>query len=309
MPFNGVFPAVNTEISPFGLLSVADVTEHSTADSHWINGFQYETENCGFNASIQPICAPGDPDIELFDNSDGPNYLGNIPFSIKVEDTCLAVGWDVADRKAKALRKLDLVTQKALETELSTGFHAKLYGGSIGSGETHSTAEQQYLANQDTVQVLGNGSTSLGVGLALLEQALADCGAGSRGVIHVPRDVASLLDTHVQPDSDGKQLLTKNNHNWVISGSGYTGAGPGDESRDQRLTPWIYATGPIVVHLGAPEVITPRLADQVNARTNEMTVVAVKPAAVYWDGCCHFGIQVDLSLCGCEQGDFTDTPG
>jgi hypothetical protein len=296
MPFNGVFPAIKPEISPFGLLSVADVTEHTAADSHWVTGFQYETENCGFNASIQPICAPGDPDIELFDTSNGPNYLGNMPFSIKVEDTCLTVGWSVTDRTAKALRKLDLVTQKALEMELAIGSHAGLYGGFIGTGtsETADTNARQYLANPDTVQELGTGTVSLGLGLALLEQALADCGAGSRGVIHVPRDAASLLDTHVQPDDDDKQLLTKNNHNWVISGSGYTGAGPGDQERDQPLTPWIYATGPIVVHLGAPEVITPRLADQVNVRTNEMTVVAVKPAAVYWDGCCHFGVQVNL---------------
>lgn len=297
MPFNGVFPAIKPEISPFGLLSAADVTEHPASDSHWVNGFQYGTENCGFNASVMPICAPGDPDIELFDNSDGPTFLGNMPFAIKVEYSCLTPGWQVEDRKAKTLRQLDLVTQKALETELWLGDHARTY--------QPIDTERQYLTNSFTLQTLGTGATSLGLGLAVLEQALADCGAGSRGVIHIPRDVATLLDTHIGPGDDGKTLLTKNNHNLVVSGSGYVGSGPGTRDRDNPLTPWIYATGPIVVHLGAPEVITPRLADAINARTNETTYVAVKPAAVYWDGCCHFGVQVDLTKCGCEVGDYS----
>lgn len=291
MPFNGIVPAVQPEIASFGLLSVADVTDHSTSDGHWINGFDFETEACNFNASLMQICAPGEADLELFNNASDPRFYPYKPFAIKAQDECLTPGWKVADRKAALLRNLDLVTQKALEMELWGGAYTAVANADEG----------RWLASEAATNLLTSGAVSPGLGLALLEKALGDCGVGGKGIIHVPRDVATILDTHAAPD--GKVLKTKNNENLVVSGVGYSGSAPGEEFRTDPLKPWIYATGPIVVHLGENELITPQLEDAINVRTNVINWVAVKPAAVYWDGCCHFGVQIDLELGGSAAGD------
>jgi len=293
MPFTGVMPAIKPEIASFGLLSVADVTEHPERDSHWVNGFDFETEACNFNASIMKICAPGEPDLELFDSSDTPSYYPVKPFAIKVEDVCLTPGWDVHDRKAMVLRKLKLVTQKALEMELWSGFATSVSNPDEG----------RWLASDTVTKIASSGTMSLNLAFALLEKALGDSGVGGQGVIHVPRDVATLLDTHVQPEGD--VLKSKNNGNLVVSGVGYSGSAPGelDRSDTDPTKVWIYATGPIVVHLGAPELLTPAMDAAINLRNNEVTWVAARPAGVYWDGCSHFGVEVDLTTGGTSVGN------
>jgi len=303
MPFNGVMPAIRPKIAPFGLLSVADVTEHALADSHWANGFSYETVACNFKASVLQICLPGQSEYEIVDMSDNPRWGDYRPFAIVVEDTCSTIGWTAEDRRQRVMDKLDLMTQRALE--------AMLWGGSDPYlGPTYPNVadedENQHLIKD--AKMVGNGSTSLGLGLALLEQALGNCGAGAQGVIHMTRSVASLLDTHVQPEDN--VLQTKNNHNLVVSGSGYFGWDgtviTKDGYDDDPTKQMMYATGPIVAHLGAKELLTPDLAQGAfNSQTNEVTLVASRPAAVYWDGCCHFGVQVDLTSCGCELGGIT----
>ena len=53
----------------------------------------------------------------------------------------------------------------------------------------------------------------------------------------------------------------------------------------------MYATGPVVVHLGPVEYIGERR----DVATNEAIVLAGRPAAVYWDSACHFAAEVNLS--------------
>jgi hypothetical protein len=56
-------------------------------------------------------------------------------------------------------------------------------------------------------------------------------------------------------------------------------------------TTWMYATGPVVVHLGSVQFIGERR----DAATNEITVMAGRPAAVYWDSSCHFAAEANLT--------------
>jgi hypothetical protein len=59
---------------------------------------------------------------------------------------------------------------------------------------------------------------------------------------------------------------------------------------------YMYATGPVFVHLGSEELVTVSEDQAVNPQTNEMVMVAERPASVHWDGCCHFAQQVDVRL-------------
>jgi hypothetical protein len=160
-----------------------------------------------------------------------------------------------------------------------------------------------FLASDAATDVTG-GSLDTGgapvkpqVGIALLEQALASCGPGMQGVIHIPANLgATLIGPNDEPISDSDPLHTING-NLIAVGNGYDGRGPGEtDPPDDWFRPWVYATGPVFVDLGPGELVTPEWGSAVDPRTNEMSFIAVRPASVYWDGCCHFAVQVDIRL-------------
>ena len=288
MAFNGVFPAAKLTPAPFGLFSVADVKKHTTRDEHWIQRFDQESEACAFDASIIDVCGGEEP-ISVFDTNDGMRSFGVQPFGIVAKDSCLSVGWNVVDRKARVLRQLDLITPKAVETELWNGLYLQATNETAGIP----TTSGMYLSSTDT-EVVTTGAQKVKIGLAVLEQALASCSSGFQGTIHVSPLIASMIGMEMQRDGD--QLLT-NNGNLVAVGTGYDGRGPGETTApSEPFVHWMYATGPVFVHLGSEELITVTEGQAVDPRTNEMVHVAERPASVHWDGCCHFGVQVDVRL-------------
>lgn len=293
MPFNGVMPAIKPKAASFGLLSVADVTEHSTADSHWASGYSYETELCNYDVDLIGICGPGN--FSLVDTSGTARFRKNVPFGIKASDLCLTPGYDVMDRKQVLLDKLEFMTQFAIERELWNGHFAQ---------SVDPAAESYLTSPTNLIKPLTSGAVSVGMGVAIIERILGERAFGAQGVIHAPRDVAVVMATTIaEEDGDSDVLRVKTTGTPIVSGTGYSGSAPSAVTRTNPLKPWIYATGPVAVHLGDAELVTPTLSDAVNARTNEMQWVAVRPAGVYFDGCARIGIQVDLTLGGTSMGD------
>jgi hypothetical protein len=185
-------------------------------------------------------------------------------------------------------------TQKAVERELWTGAIA------LASGHFDS----RYLASAGATDITpASGSMSPERAVAALEWALGQCGTGE-GVIHATRDVASLLPRTIMNVEPNARLYTMLGTP-IIPGSGYTGDGPaagvpaipvpvpapGVIGAAPSASTWLYATGPVTVHLGAVEYI----GEKINTADNDIMVLAGRPAAVHWDGCCHFAVQVDLA--------------
>lgn len=292
MAFKGIFPAAKLTPAPFGLFSVADVKKHGGGDEHWIARFDQESEACAFDTSIIDVCGGVEP-VSVFDTNDGLRYIPVSPFGIVAKDACLTPGWSVTDRKARVLRQLELITPKAIEVELWNGtFRQDVDGDDQG----------MYLSS-DAAEVVETGAQKPKIGLALLEQALANCSTGFQGTIHMSPLVGTMIGMEMQKDGD---TLYTMNGNKVVVGSGYDGRGPGDtKSPSNNFVHWVYATGPMFVHLGINELITVSLAEATNLldltenggpQTNEMTFVAERPASVHWDGCCHLAVQVDVRL-------------
>ena len=286
MADNGVVPAPKSTPAKFGLFSAATVIRESS-DAHWPYGFEAETESCNFNATLIPLCDTGQDPIEIL-TAEGPHSKTVKPFAIEVSDECLSVGTLDQDSRARVFRKLETVTQYAVEREFARGEYTS--AATDGDG--------LWLASEDAIN-LTTGPVSPVLGVALLEQALATCGGGAVGVIHMPRDVAAIAGNDYELDADS--MRTKFG-NLVVAGSGYTGAGPGDVERDDDLKPWIYATGQMVVRLGEPELVTPTITEAIDAKTNATRWVASRSAAVWWDGCCHFAVQVDLTIAAGNNG-------
>jgi len=283
MPFSGIIPATKVTANPFGLFSASKVITHGGTDNHWVAGASVETEACAFDAKLIDVCGSMS-DVEIFNSPDAQRYFDVYPFGILATDTCLTPGWSVQDRKARVIRQLELVTQKAVETELWNG----TYNTGISPTSGH------FLASSAAEKVNGNTAVAPMLGIALLEHALAKCGVGMVGTIHTTPLVASMLGNQQLDVEDG--ALQTVNGNKVVSGTGYDGRGPGDAENTDKFVHWVYAVGPTFVHLGDKELITVTEGQATNPRTNEMTYVAERPALAYWDGCCHFAVKVDVRL-------------
>lgn len=290
MAFRGVYPAPELKPTPCGLLSVARVMSHTAAnyDERWVRGFSYEFDSY----STIRILSVNDETVsggELFDADGEPNYLEYQPFFIESEVFQSTLGLPGEDRMAIALAQLEAATQKALETELWDGLAAQ--------AETNSN---NYLTKTGESTIAAVGAYAAEAALFHLEQAIANSPYGGNGVIHMTRDVATILGSKIKFDEfdplPGDRLgkLRTRLGTEVVVGSGYSGNGPiGNANATASATNrWMFATGPIDVHLSKPEIVNDTLSQGVNASINDITIKAVRAAAVYFDPSIHYAVRV-----------------
>lgn len=292
MAFRGIYKAPELVPSPVGLFSVARVMTHTAReyDERWVRGFAYEFDSF---ATVRLLTVNDDvvANGELSDPANTPdnNYRDYFPFFIEVEDGRSTFGLPGEDRFALVIKQLEAASQKACERELWDGLAAQA-----------ATNGNSYLTEATSVTEVLNGAHNASEALYLLEGALANSSVGANGVIHMTRDVASLLGSRLVYSQDSSnpdkgQVMTRLGTPVVI-GSGYSGNGPvGDGAAAASLTnKWMFATGPVDVHLGKPEVVNDSLAQGANVSINDMLIKAVRPAAVYFDPSVHFCAQVTL---------------
>ena len=291
MAFRGIYPAPDLVHAPCGLLSVARVMTHTTAnyDERWVRGFSYEFDS--------------QPEVQLFTVNDVdtgnagksgtsslPQFKEYDPFFIQVTDTRSYFGINGEDRFAIARKQLEAATQKAVELEL--------WEGLASLGETNGN---DFLREAAAATVVNSGALAPATALMLLEQAISSSPAGTNGVIHMTRDVASILGSRLiySPADGGKtgKAMTRLGTEVVI-GSGYTGAGRLSDANTtaSASNKWMFATGPVDVHLSKIEIVNENLGQgaTVSTNTNDLTVKAVRAAAVYFDPSIFYTIRLAL---------------
>jgi hypothetical protein len=290
MAFRGIYPAPDLVNAPCGVLSVARVMTHTDAkyDDRWVRGFSYEFYS--------------QPEVELFTVNDSvvtngvvgtstlPRFKEYDPFFIQGTDTRSYFGINGEDRFEIAKKQLEAATQKAVELELWEGV-----------ASTAETNGNDFLRKTGAATVVDTGALAPSTALMLLEQAVSSSPAGTNGVIHMTRDVASILGSRLMylPVDGGKsgKAMTRLGTE-VIIGSGYTGAGRLADSNTaaSASNKWMYATGPIDVHLSKIEIVNENLGQgaTVSTNTNDLTVRAVRSAAVYFDPSIFYTIRLAL---------------
>jgi hypothetical protein len=268
-------------------LSVANVKTHTSSDydERWVRGFAYEFDSL----ATTRILTTNDDSVtggELYDASGEKYYRDYSPFFIEVEIARSTFGLPAQDRFAIALKQLEAATQKAVELELWDGV------ASLAASN-----ENVFLSKASTATIPVSGAYSPSDALFHLEQAIASSPTGASGVIHMTRDVASLLGSKIvfastDGGKTGKAMTRLGTE--VVIGSGYSGNGPiGDGNDEASLTNrWMFATGPIEVHLSKAEIVNDSLSQGVNASINDMVIKAVRSAAVYFDPSIHFAVRV-----------------
>jgi hypothetical protein len=289
MAFRGIYPAPDLVQAPCGLLSVARVMTHTAAnyDERWVRGFSYEFDS--------------QPEVEVFTVNDAaasavvgtstlPQFKEYDPFFIQVTDTRSYFGINGEDRFAIAKKQLEAATQKAVELEF--------WEGKASIAETNGN---DFLRETGVATVVNSGALAPATALMLLEQAISSSPAGTNGVIHMTRDVASILGSRIiyLPADGGKtgKAMTRLGTDVVI-GSGYTGAGRLSDANTSASASnkWMFATGPVDIHLSKIEIVNENLGQgaTVSTNTNDLTVRAVRAAAVYFDPSIFYTIRLAL---------------
>lgn len=296
MATQGFFPATKPVASPTGLLNSdgVEVVRHSGENVGWINGAQdVELLSGAFDLYVSDYCS-GSLDTLVQTATDvckDTTYPFGIVAAYALEGV---IGLSLEDRKARVMHAAEVLTQKAVEHEFWTGDLA------LASGHL----DASYITGFGSIEVSpGGAGTAADHALSALEWALGQSDAGT-SVIHMTRDVASRLSQFLVKVGDKIYTILGTP---VVVGSGYVsgtdgapaGAPPGAPEAYPPIpsigaaptTSWMYATGPVVVHLGPVEYIGERR----DVATNEAIVLAGRPAAVYWDSACHFAAEVNLS--------------
>lgn len=285
-----VTDATPVEPAEYGLLSSA--TRVIELSDNEINGISYDLSECGASVHLEAICNSS-TQVSVVSESDGNAYRTYFPFDIVTEYSCSTMGTSPEEVLEEVKKHAEACAQKALEYEFWTGSLAKEVAESDDwDSATDGAYPNRYLASsaaQDVTPTPGTGVRAKQA-IALLEKALAECGCGAKGTIHLTREVASVLNRNPK---DGE--LTTNLGTHIVAGVGYTGTGP-DGTEPGGTEVWAYATGPVTVRLGEVVVTPGEKSQAVNTQNNTTKYYAQQPAAVTWDSCCHAAVLVDLSL-------------
>lgn len=266
----------------YGLLTSA-APANDAPGTRWVEGITYDPET-GVSGYRTDVCDPGATDRAIA----APDGIVEWdPYVIGAGIRCTALAAPRQDWRARARRALDSQAEAQISAELWTGELAQEHG-----------YPNRWLADVTSVDILTeSGPVGLTHGLACLEQYLAECNGGQRGMIHATPQVATHWQGLDLLRREGKLLLTVLD-TIVVPGSGYTGTDPDGNVGDGNV--WAYATGMVTVrrddqvdYAGDP-LANP---EQVNRSTNLVELRAEQLALASWDGICHGGVRLDVTTC------------
>lgn len=277
--------AVPAQPPRYGLIAAAPVNPPGVAELRWQTGVKWEPEQCGESSRFAVGCLG--ESVELVPADQAP-FAGAEPFGIAASDECSPFGFGARDFGGRARRQLEATQSFEIANEFWTG----------------SLSASAGLSNRSLVDsasdTLSNGPMAELAAFACLEQGLAVCGRGRRGMIHVTPEFLVNLVTNSTVRIEGGVFVSPLG-NIVVADAGYDGSGPGGSAAG--ASQWAYATGMVAVLLSPPVLSPPNLstaqawAEATDRAVNTVTVWAQKVAAVLWDECCHLAVEVDLPAC------------
>jgi hypothetical protein len=242
---------------PYGLFSALNLRESS--DPHWKMGITWRGLTCS------PASAISDPDceteIDKFFRESGVDGEAT-PFVVYGSSLCGTPGgrsFETAQEEATA----HLLAGEQTQAEFQVW--TRLLAASTG---------------------LPGSAVSPEVGLARLEAWLGYAW-GSAGVIHAPREVASLLDNNLETKSD--RLLT-NLGTPVIAGAGYSLYQAGDAPATRVML----ASPPLFGYRGGIFDSSQRPGDLLDRGRNDLYAVAEREYVVGFDPCGVAAIEVTI---------------
>lgn len=260
---------------------IAALSTNVRDDPSLMVGIRWSPEQCGESGRDTIDCLGSTAGRTPPDN---PGIESSDPFVVWAAYECSPFGWESIDYVGRAQRQLAATQSFQIADELWGG-------GSIVNGG--------HLTDITSDRVTSTAATPVAA-LACLEQGLAQCGQGQRGLIHVTPQVLVHLVAAFAVQRIGGQFVSPLG-NIVVADAGYDGSGPGGVPAGSSQ--YAYATDLIGVRLGTVQTVPANLDQPGVAEAfattfdNTLTVWAQRPALYQWDRCCHLAAEIDLPVC------------
>lgn len=302
-----IMPAPASTPSKHGLLQSATRSPRDgLGDDKWELGFQFTRETCAEPESWLIPCVgagadPG-PGATITENRGptiddaAPDELMNwVPYVIRASFTCTTQQFRSVDFGLRAQRIFELGKSKLMESELWRG-DAAGYQREVSNPAFNDP--NLSLAQAGVTDITGGlASVAPSIAIRSLIQHAATAPGGPQCCIHAtPATVMAWMQGNALAVGRDSRLYTRVGEHMVIAGTGYTGQGPGLTAIDKQIH-WAYITTPVyLIESAEPQVLWQqnRPGDYTNRTHNDSTAIVQQTAAVYWDGCVHAGIPVDV---------------
>lgn len=258
-----------------GLLAVAA----AVTAPRWMTGVTFQPESCAapLPVPLVPCEIPADWD----DGTDRPEPATFQPFYVRGFDRCSTLdGLAFAERERLARQNLTVTASWQAEREFADGAASTLAG------------DPNPFLSDGNADAATSAATAPQYALALLEDTLAVCLHGARGMIHLTPVVATLLDSFGLLHADGG-LLTTANDNVVVIGSGYLGDDP-DGADPAVGSSWIYGTS-LVVQVRGQATPEGEAVQRVDRDRNTVETWVSQSLILWRSTCCTVAAQVDIS--------------
>lgn len=274
-------------------ISLLASAEEVTDAARWVTGLAFDPLPCGTNggANVDPCETDETLGSEYVTKTIEPEsrVVEYRPYTAFYGDVCSSATFMSRDFPGRAA-----AGYAAAESAIMA---AELWDGAIATAAGWDNA---YLTdgNDDTVP----GVWSAINGLARLQFELGLVLPG-RGMVHAPRDVASIWYMAGIIRREGA-LLVDAFDNVIVADTGYSGNG---DSNRTNTTATVYATDMVQVRRDGQVRILPS-ADEgmsggaLDRDTNTIEWRAERTVAAYWAGCAHIGINIDVCATECTEG-------
>jgi hypothetical protein len=240
---------------PYGLFDVALGPMPFPVEEAVGGGIQYMPDTCENNVYLYDMSCPAVSGSKTFDVMEAS--LSGSPFAVITSFLCGAVGITQEEIRQRALVRMSLHEQRAVERR-------------VWQGQTLAQGQGAITGLFRNAQNVGPADCATEA-VELLEQALADNGIVG-GMIHArPGMAAHLEQAHQIQYATGRRLQTCLGTPFVF-GQGYDGSGPSGQPADGS-TEWMYASGRVLVWQD-PEIHIPNLDQVFRQSSNERIAIA-----------------------------------
>lgn len=275
-------PIIAPQATPprYGLLAGVPTIEDG---ARWEGGVDWAPEQCGDSGAFAVDCPGSTPAQE---SSANPDTAVADPFAVFAEDRCGTFGWKARDRSGRARRQLEATRSYQVAREFWRGDLIASAG-----------LDNVPLADAAAFEVT-NEASSIKVAVGYLELALAECGQGRRGVIHVtPQALLHGVAQQVFMAEPGTQRWMTALGTIVIADAGYDGSAP--DGSPPGTGQWAYGTSMVTVRLGVVDITPPggdeaAMAQAMDRSINSVVFRAEQLVLVQWDPCCHYAAELDI---------------
>lgn len=244
-------------------------------DPRWVGGLVFVPNSCAAAQAVPIGCDLSDFDTDQTNKaaSDNPANVEYVPYAVVGGDKCSAMD--------QSRNRLDRARGQLLATE-SYQIARELWRGDLARAGSW---PNPFLTDPAAEDLGTHGPVHA---LAALEQFLAECLHGQRGMIHAtPYTAAIWSGLYLLREEQGILLTAR--RTIVVADAGYDGSAPnaGDPTPPADIDAAASAYATPIVHLrrGTVREVGDTVS-QIDRGVNDWTVFVERPVAATWGGCC-----------------------